>query len=217
MLFSTRTYELKGTTRILGSQASDPKIHRNYIGSKAPTAEKGDEEAEKLPEIDENKGVTVFFRDNDCLCIGAHVIKGFLKEALSTLKGQVEIASVSSKVDNLVSVSPDYIRLKRDGEPIKEPDGLLERPLRAMTMQGPRTSLASSEYLDSGWTIKFDITLLDNNGTAKSKPLTWEAIEEAFNYGMLFKGLGQWRNAQYGRFTWKCLEKDESENKKNAA
>jgi hypothetical protein len=45
------------------------------------------------------------------------------------------------------------------------------------------------------------MTMIPNGGTAKSEALTWDAIEAALDYGA-FHGLGQWRNADYGRFIW---------------
>ena len=41
-------------------------------------------------------------------------------------------------------------------------------------------------------------------GKAKSKALTFDVIEEALDYGA-FKGLGQWRNGQNGRFKWQRI------------
>jgi hypothetical protein len=69
----------------------------------------------------------------------------------------------------------------------------LQRSLRAMTAQGPRVSLAKSEVLPEGTTFSFTIEVLDNS------PLKEEHIKEILSYGVL-KGLGQWRNAGYGRF-----------------
>lgn len=75
----------------------------------------------------------------------------------------------------------------------------MERPLRVMTMQGPRTSLAKSEYLDIGSTTIFTIKILS------SQKITWKIIEKAFDYGK-FIGLGQWRGSGgYGRYTWKYV------------
>jgi len=80
-----------------------------------------------------------------------------------------------------------------------------ERPLRAETMRGPRVSLASSEQVDDPWSIEFTVTLVDNPTTNKSANVTWEAIEEMLSYGCL-KGLGQYRNGSFGRFTYERTE-----------
>ena len=72
-------------------------------------------------------------------------------------------------------------------------------------MQGERVALAKSELIELPWRVRIDIVLLDNAGTAKSKELTFDIIEEALNYGA-YKGLGQWRNGGYGQFTWAEVE-----------
>ena len=198
-----RTYVITGLTRILGAQAANPKVHSEFIASKAAKLAKSEEETAMLPEENlETKGLTVFLRDGDALCLADYVIKGFLKEALGVIKGQVRLLSPASKVDNLVMVTPAYLTFTRDGEPVTEADEIFERPLRAMTMQGPRVSVAASETINAGWGLRFTLTLIENEGTAKSVPLTFDVIEQALDYGA-FKGLGQWRNGQNGRFTWK--------------
>ena len=70
-----------------------------------------------------------------------------------------------------------------------------------MTMQGPRIALASSELIALPWAIDVKITLLENAATKQSKALTWDVIEDALQYGRL-RGIGQWRNGGYGRFTF---------------
>lgn len=202
MKTTTRVYRFTGITRILGAQAANPKVHSEYIASKAAKLTKGEEETAKLPENLEEKGLTVFLRDEGALCLSDYVIKGFLKEALNALKSQIGIVAPASKVDNYVLITPAYLKFTRDEEPVTEPDEVFERPLRAMTMQGPRVSVSASETIGKGWELTFSITLLENPSSPKSKALTFDVIEEAMEYGA-FKGLGQWRNGQNGRFKWK--------------
>lgn len=205
MKTSERTYKITGMMRILGAQAANPKVRSEYIASKAASLQKGQEETDKLPEGFEEKGLTVFLRDGGALCMCDYVIKGFLKEALAALKSQLNIAAPATKVDNYILVTPAYLRFTRGGQPIKEADDILERPLRAMTMQGPRVSVTASEYIDPPWTLTFTISLLEGEKTARSEALTFEVIETLLDYGS-FKGLGQWRNAQNGRFTWERIK-----------
>ena len=200
----TQSYKLTGLTRILGAQAANPDIHSEYIASKAATYAKAEEETDKLPEGFEKKGVTVFLRDDGALCLADYVVKGFLKEALNALKSQIGIVAPASKVDNFVLITPAYLKFTKAGVPVTESDGQLERPLRAMTMQGPRVSVAASEKIDAGWELTFNLTLLENPSSPKSKALTFDVIEEALGYGS-FKGLGQWRNGQNGRFVWEKI------------
>ena len=206
MKTTTRSYNLHGINRVLGAQAANPKVRSEFIASKAAKLEKGMEETSMLPEQNlETKGLTVFLRDDGALCLSDYVIKGFLKEALKTLKGQIGIGMADSKVDNLILVTPTYLRFTRNGRPVTEADGILERPLRAMTMQGPRVSVSASEIIEAGWELEFSITLIENAPTPKSRALTFDVIEEALDYGS-FKVLGQWRNGQNGRFTWERVE-----------
>ncbi len=205
----SRVYTLRGTTEILGGLAASREIRTQYIASKAPTPELMEEEAALGPDIEE-KGLTIFPRDaQDNLCLMDRHIKGFFKEALTALKPQLGIAAPNGKVDTLVFVEPRYIPIRRDGEKLRDEDSVNERPLRANTMQGPRVSLAASEQIDTPWEVTFEITLFPSAATAKSKALTWDAIEAALEYGELH-GLGQWRNAGYGRFVYERTE-DENE------
>lgn len=217
----SRTYILTGTTSLLGSNPANPEIHAKFVASKAESLERAAKEEAMLPEEDwlpgsyeleeairdvKEQGLTVFLRNNHGeLVLGNHSVKGFFKGTLNTLKGQIGIAAVKSKVDNLLFISPTFIVITRDGVPVTEPDGWNERPLRAETMQGPRVALASSEEIDAPWKISFTVTLFENGGTARSKPLTWEAVEAALDYGE-WKGLGQWRNGGKGSFTWRRAE-----------
>lgn len=205
MKITEKTYRVKGMTRILGAQAANPKVHSEYIASKAATMNKAEEETGMLPEGFEQRGLTVFLRDEGCLCLADYVIKGFLKEALNALKSQIGITAPASKVDNFVLITPAYLRFTRDGFPVTEPDEVFERPLRAMTMQGPRVSVSASETIAAGWELTFTVALMDNPASPKSRALTFDVIEEALEYGS-FKGLGQWRNGQNGRFTWEVVE-----------
>ena len=211
MNYSTRKFVLTGKTPMLGSCPANPEIYKKFIADKLADLKKGEEEIgmlptpEQLAEMEKDiktQGFTVFLRDGDNLCISGHVVKGFFKAAMNTLKSQLSIGSPKSKIDELLFIGERYIPLKRkNGDFITKPDRICERSLRAETMQGPRVSLAASEEVDE-WVVEVTLTLVDNAGSAKSKPLTWEAIYECLDYGGL-KGLGQWRNSGLGSFTWK--------------
>lgn len=199
-----RTYRLHGLTRILGSQPADPDVRTTFLASMIDP-EKAEEEARKLPIDQQKRNLTVFLRDGGCVCICDYVIKGFLKEAIKVLKAQVKVANGASKIDNQVLITPAYLVFTRENEELDVADGDLERPLRAMTMQGPRVSVTASEYIDTPWALTFTLSLLEGEKTARSEALTFDVIETLLDYGS-FKGLGQWRNAQNGRFTWERVE-----------
>jgi len=208
LITESRVYRLTGLTPILGSVAASKALRTQYIASKAPTDELREEE-ESLALDREEKGLTVFYRNRqDQLCMMGYQIKGFFKGALLALKAQYKIAASKSKIDNLVFVEPRYIPITRNGQPMRDEDDILERPLRAQTPMGERVSLAASELVEDPWQITIEVTMLPSNGTAKSEALSWEALETALDYGA-YHGLGQWRNADWGRFTWERLEEEE--------
>ena len=117
----------------------------------------------------------------------------------------MDVAQERAKVDKFLFVAPRRIPLRRNGAYITDEDDQLERPLRASTAKGERVALAASEMVEDPWSLAFEVTLLPNNATAKSRALTWDVVEMALDYGR-YCGLGQWRNGGYGRFVWKRIE-----------
>ena len=203
---------IKGTSRLLGSVTSDKEVYSNFLTTKTKTDDelrKAKEDIKNLPDEAAQefieKQTTCFYREDGSLILKAYQIKGFIKEAAKALKSQIKLASAVSKIDNLVFVNPRNIYLTRNGERIKNPDGIIERPLRAETMMGPRVSLAKSEYIDEGWEAEFTIHILENEGTTKSSKVSSEMLESILEYGA-YKGLLQWRNAGNGSFETEILD-----------
>lgn len=199
-----KKYRLTGITSLLGSVALDKKIYTNYIATKGKDQKEldmGKEDVENV--IDSEEKITGFYRDAEtgAIVLKAYQIKGFLKEAAKVLKDQLGLLSCTSKIDNLVFVSPRNIPVMRDGLPVTDPDGFLERPLRADTAQGPRVALAKSEMIHEGWSIDIEIEVLENKKTAKSVNVDMDLVENLLEYGEK-KGLLQWRNGGYGSFTF---------------
>lgn len=201
--------KIKFIEPILGTAPNNEEIYRDFIGSKAPDAATVEDEVAALG-IDEvtEKGMTVFPRNEDGRpIIWDYQIKGFFKDACGMLSrvggkgedGKKRKVNESSKmtaykkiIDGLIFVQPRQIPITFDGEV-----GFCQRPLRAMTMQGERVTLAMSEEIPAGAEIEFDvICLADEN---------MEAVTEWLDYGIL-RGLGQWRNSGKGRFTWEEIE-----------
>lgn len=212
-----RVYRITGMTPMLGTQPADPAIRQTYITSRAPSTDIINEENENDYDLSD-KGMTVFTRWHnnrnekyrDCLCMQGYQILGMIKEALESLQTQTGIAQPRSKVDKYLFCEPRMIPIIRDGKPIFDEDEVCERPLRATTMKGPRVSLASSEQVNDPWELTFELTLLPNRGTPKSKPLTWDDVETALNYGA-YRGLSQWRNAGWGKYVWKEITDEREE------
>lgn len=182
-----REFKIELTTRMLGTVTKDPEVYKTYIESKKPEEKNGEDEYLTVEKVEE-KGWTGFHKDETGLFIYEYMIKGFLKNAGNVLKDAQKVKALKSKIDNFVFISPRRIGLSQD-----KPDGVVERPLRAMTARGPRVTLARSDYIKAGKVITFEITLLPH------RELSWKLIESLFEYGELM-GLGQFRNGGYGRF-----------------
>lgn len=211
MLGEVRRARLKGISPILGSISPDKEIYTKFIATKTESIEEYKRALEDEESVlDTKEKYTCFYRDKEGNPIlKDYQIKGFLKESAKALRGTFDVlgSGVTSqcKIDNLIFIKGVNISLIRDGKKIKSPDDFLERPLRAMTMQGPRVSLAKSELIDEGWECEFEIQFLNDVSGGKSKTYTWEIIEKLFEYGEL-KGLLQWRNGGYGRFTFEWIK-----------
>lgn len=183
------------TEPVLGTASNDKEIHSNFIASHAPDAPSRDEEvaAVGVNEVVE-KSMTVFPRNTDGVPImWDYQIKGFFKDACGSLRKVSDAKSSKLKaykkeIDGLVFVKERQTVIQTD-KPIES----LQRPLRAQTAQGERISLANSEMIAAGATLEFTVLCLKDD--------LMGYVEEWLDYGAL-RGLGQWRNASYGRFNW---------------
>ena len=188
------------TEPILGATPKDPDVYQTHVQSKA--ADLGDEKAaEEMETIEhvEEKGWTGFHMLDGGPILYDYVIKGFMKDACGMLRRvtgskSAGIRAYKKVIDGLVFVYPRRI-------PLVMPDGatmdVLERPLRAQTAQGERVALARSDTCPPGTTLEFTIEIL--GGVSKA------LLEEWLNYGKR-RGLGQWRNASFGRFEWEIVK-----------
>ena len=197
---------------ILGSLPNNKELYSQFIASKAPDASTIDDEIAELGEdAVTERGTTVFPGTMDGKpFIYDYQVKGFFKEACKMCK--MDPSKLSSKLTaHLKKIDGNVFVYASDLRPSVEagcewkklysqaafPIDTFERPLRAQTAQGERISLARSERIHEGASITCDIvTLLDN-----LEPM----IREWLDYGV-FKGLGQFRNAGYGRFVWEELD-----------
>lgn len=184
-------------TPVLGSQPGQDTPASDYVREKA--AELLGQELpldEQVPVLE--KGTTGFYRlpGTEDPCIMDYQVKGFLKEAGLTFNGLRGVKSLRSKIAAYVFVGPRHIALE---PPPATELAYNERPLRAMTMQGPRVSLARSEELPEGTRFTCTITVLDQG------PITEAVLRDLLDYGQ-FQGFGQWRSGGHGSFTYE-LEK----------
>ena len=189
------TFELEFTEPILGATPKSEEVYRDYIASKAALTDKQAAEELETVENAEEKGWTGFHTDDERPFLYDYVVKGFLKDACGMLRRasgtkSSKLTAYRKVIDGLVFVEPRKILLDL---PQGATLGVLERPLRAQTAQGERVALARSDTCPPGTTISFTLTVLGG--------VTMALLNEWFEYGQL-RGLGQWRNAGYGRFTY---------------
>lgn len=202
------------TEDLLATSPANEKVFREYVEAKQKARSEAGavltpadvDEGRTLPPLDEENpvsGFTVFHRDEKGLFVYDYLIKGFLKEAAANNADRFGLGwppTVKKHMDNHVFIFPRRIYIMdKDGKPVTKQHGLLERPLRAETMRGPRTALAASQSVDAGCKLSFEIEVLPQTVFKDPDKL----IPELLNYGR-FKGLGQWRNGSYGRFTHTC-------------
>ncbi len=194
MLTTKFSITVRLLTEMLGTVPKDKKIYKTYIESKKPVENKEDESA--TVQETEEKAWTGFHSDEKGLFVYDYFIKGFFKHSGNVQKDPLKIKALRSKLDDFLFVAPRRVYLNR-----MEPDGVLERPLRAMTPKGMRVTLARSDCVDAGVEFSFMLTALEH------KDINWtEIIPNLLEYGLMM-GFGQWRNGGYGRFeVVKCEE-----------
>lgn len=187
MNMEVREYKIQLLENMLGTVPKDEEVFKTYIESQKPITITEDE-AITIEKIEE-KGWTGFHKDPEKgLLIKDYLFKGFIKHAGNTLKESLGIKALKSKITEFVFVFPRNIFLGK-----MQPDGVFERPLRAMTPQGERVCLARSDYVKSGTVFSLTIGLL------KHPQINWKAIDALMSHGILM-GLGQFRNGSFGRF-----------------
>lgn len=186
---------------ILGTASADPEIHERFIASKAPDAPSLEEEVAALgADKVEERGTTVFPKDADGNpFLWNYMLKGFMKDACGSMRRATGSASKNlraykQEIDRCVFCNPRRVPLNvPDGEPVR----IMQRPLRAETAQGPRVALAASEMLPAGTWCEFDVVLLNHD--------LMKYVVEWFSYGQL-RGIGQWRNADWGTFVCRIVD-----------
>ena len=205
---TTLTYEVMLTEDMLGSKPSNAEVFTDYIAAgKQDGVDPEELAAAKAAEERVKESMTVFHRsdkDTEIPIIWNYQVLGFFKDACGALR-RVEgtrskgLTAYKTVIDGNIFVKPRKIdlQLPEDGK-----IGVLERPLRADTAQGPRVALAKSETVPAGTKFTFQVLLLN--------PKHKDIVEEWMKYGEL-RGFGSWRNAGYGSFTYRLLEEKNSD------
>jgi len=187
------------TEPLLGTAPKNKELYEDFIASKAPKDVDTQDEIESVEEMVE-KGITGFHVDGDGNpVLFDYMIKGFFKDACSMLRRvpkskSSKLTAFKKVIDGLLFVSPRKIPINTNGMELE----ILQRPLRAQTPKGERVSIAVSETAPALSTIEVDLEVLGG--------ISGALLKEWLDYGKL-RGIGQWRNASYGRFTYEILEK----------
>ena len=191
----TYEIELTLTERILGTVPKNAEVYRDFIASKAALDDEALAEEMATVEHAEKSGWTGFHTEDGTPILYDYVIKGFFKDACGMLRrapgtNSKKLTAYRKVIDGLVFPKPRKIALELpDGAEL----GVLERPLRAQTAQGERVALARSDTAPIGTKLHFSVLVL--GGVTKATLTEW------LDYGAI-RGLGQWRNAGYGTFTY---------------
>lgn len=193
---------------VLGTRPADPELHSHFIASKAPDHKTMAEEiADFGAQEVEERGKTIFMKLEDGTpYLYTYMLSGYFKETAKALKKvpsskTAKITAYLKKIDNNIFVRghlpgkprimPLYMPIDLD---LTATDN--QRPLRASTPQGERVALAHSEEAPAG--SYFECTIyceIDSDV---------KLVEEWLDRGQ-WKGIGQWRNAGYGLFTWERI------------
>jgi hypothetical protein len=197
---------------ILGTAPKNKEVYSSYVQTKQVekasktgievAQEMLDEELSTLPENEnglEEKGWTTFHAIDGKPFIYDYLMTGFFKAACSVLRKDkstqsAKVTAFNKVIDGMVFPSPRHLFLNI---PEGEEMGVLERPLRAQTPQGERIALAKSDTCPAGTTIEVTLTIIGTTVTDK-------LLDEWLSYGK-FRGLGQWRNAGFGKFSYEYL------------
>lgn len=209
-----KTYVIELVSEMLGTTPKDESIFKSFIDSKRPEhlpepqamaveqmgslefLQPDDDELKDVEKLEE-KGWTGFRQDEEGIYLINYMIMGFLKNAANVLKENLGVKALKSKINNYAFVFPRKVHFG-----LEKPDGMQERPVRAMTPQGPRVFLTRADFVSEGRELTFSIHWIEH------KEITEEIIDELMAYGQ-YQGLGQFRNGWFGSFVVKSASEVE--------
>jgi|GEM_PF-6446539 len=159
----------------------------------------------------ENKKVKVFLRNKEgALCWSHHQIKGHFKEIVQYRMSETWLRNAISRfvdifpyqwgIENGISPEADLIPILRNGEPIKQPDSVLSRPLASWVGTQRIVTISSSELINPPAELQFRVFIWDIG--KKDRIPTPEYIRRILEYGIQW-GHSGWRTARYGRYVVK--------------
>lgn len=203
--YEDRKIEITFTARLLATSPANREIYSDYVvkAAKNEGISVPDNRLDTIMDVEE-AGLDMFPRlDNDWDLPGifAYQIKGYLKEAARAANRSSR--SEIRKTRGFLQAIKFELHIKPNLIPFILPRGTalelgrVERPIRAQGPTGERVALKASEAVPAGTRIEFTIKRL--LGTK----LKFETIaDELLAYGAN-RGLGGWRDAGFGTFSWK--------------
>lgn len=181
-------------TEALAQHADEVTAHPSFR-DRVEASRRAKADARRNDEVDPEDDpaplpVTSFFRDADGTpMLFNYQVFGHLKESANILKTALGVIALRSKIENYCVITPRRIRFS---QPIY---GEISRPLRAQTAMGPRVAIATSDVVNAGAELAFDVHILPN---PKSE-VTPAVIREILDWGQ-YRGMGQWRTGGWGLY-----------------
>jgi hypothetical protein len=218
----TFTDELLGTL----PKCKDPKklftLNKFLEAEEAKAAKRGeelpeeirlrvDEEMAMLCDNPEDLGTTTFAKLDGQPVLLDYYLRGFVKEGLK-IKAEFEdihVGHAKYSKGTCARLVDNYIFVKERSPLLTLPEGAIQgscvRSIRMMTAQGPRVGIVASDTVPEGTYIEYTY--------AAPRIDLLNLVEEVLDYGE-YKGMGQWRNAGKGRFSWQILSKNYGDDAK---
>ena len=201
-LYNKYAVEIKFRNRVYGGLPKSKELVKQYVQAKF-----GSEDTSKVAEdldLEEEleKSVTGFKCDDRGIYMGSYCLKAAMKQYTSLMKLTVqkrgskqtvkETLFIKGKVDDELTSEKVYF------QPMTvKPHGLEDFAGHVSTMQGMRSILKSSEYIEHG-VMQFEIWCLAVR-MEKRTELTAQDIEDCLTFGQEC-GLGSCRSFESGKY-----------------
>ena len=154
------------------------------------------EDGVKVELSEDKQGHTVFWRDGENRpCIMGYQFRGFLINAATVLKEDFKFPGrMANKFAEPIRLVRNNTQVLPFSTPIADKiDGIFGRPVRGMTMQGPRISINVSEVVLRPKPSTFRLNVRRASG------IGLDDIIHLLEYGQV-EGISQWRSGGWGRF-----------------
>jgi hypothetical protein len=202
--------KLKVRERLYGGYPANPEVMKAWIAKQsehddATTDAQVAEAQEAVAAVDaakkEEATWTVFPTDDKGIYLPARCAKAMFKESCTMLgiakakRGSKQVLQHGFEVKALDG--GDRIRFMRDGKVVAKEDGNIERPIHVNTMQGPRSALKRSDYVD-GVEVEFKVWVFGTHA-AETRHIGEQEIRDMLTFAQE-NGLGADRSQGNGKF-----------------